>query len=62
MASADKFFIVHPKDGVVRVQEIGVEDDLHAVCLRVEHLYSTNLVENRVIVVVGHIVSSDRRQ
>lgn len=62
MASADKLFVVHPKDGVVRVQEVGMEDDLNAVCLGIEHLYPANLTEDRVVVVVSHVVSSDRRQ
>lgn len=62
MASTDEFFIVHAENGVVRVQEIGVEDNLDAVGLRVEELDAADLVQDRVIVVVGHVVGRDWRQ
>ena len=62
MASTDEFFVVHAENGVVRVQEIGMEDNLDAVGLRVEELNAANLVQNRVVVVVRHVVGGDWRQ
>lgn len=56
MATSDEFFVVKPKDGVVGIEEIGVEDDLDAVLVVVEEFHTTDLAENRVIGIVGHVV------
>lgn len=33
-----------------------MEDDLHAVVVVIEELNSADLVENRIVVIVGHVV------
>ena len=62
MAAPHKLLIVHTQDGVVAVQEVRVEDDLHAVRRVVEQLHTTDLVEDRVVGVVGHVVRRYRWQ
>ena len=60
VATTDKLLVVEAKDRVVGVQELGVEDDLDAVRSAVEELDATDLVENGVVGVVGHVVGHDR--
>ena len=56
MAATDELLVVHTKDWVVTVQEIGMEHHLDAVRRVVEQLNAADLVQDRVIVVVGHVV------
>jgi len=62
MATPDKLFIVHAQDRVVRVQKLGVEDDLDPVVLLVEELSPPDLVQDRIGGVVLHVVGGDRGQ
>lgn len=62
MTTPNKLFIIQTQDGVVTVQEFGVEDNLDPVFGPVEQLYPPELVQNRVICVIRHIVRDDRRQ
>ena len=57
MATTHKLLVIHAEDGVVTVQEVGVEDNLDAVAFRVEQLDTTNLVKDRIAAVIGHVVS-----
>ena len=59
MGAADEVVVVEREDGVGRVEEFGVEDDLDAVGWVVEQLYAPNLVEDGVFGVVGHVVCYD---
>lgn len=61
MATSDKFLVVESKNRIVRVQEIGMEHDLDAVSLIVEQLNASDLIQDRVVVVVRHVVRRDRR-
>jgi hypothetical protein len=62
VTSSDEFFVVETENRVVRVQELGVEDDLDSIRVSVEELNSTDLVQDRVVGVVGHVVSHDGRE
>lgn len=59
MTSTHKFFIVQCQNWIVTVQEIGVEDDLNAIVCVVEQFDAPDLIEDRVVRVVGHIVRGD---
>ena len=59
MAAADKLLVVHTENRVVRVEEVGMEDDLDAVRHVVEELDAPDLVEDRVVGIVGHVVRCD---
>lgn len=62
MATAHEFLVIQTKDGIVGVEEVGMEDDFNTVARLVEQLHTANLVENRVICVVGHVMRHDRRE
>ena len=62
MTSSDKLFVVETENRVVRVQELRVEDDLDAIRISVEELNTTDLVQDRVVGIVSHVVSDYRRK
>ena len=62
MTATDELLVVHTKDWVVAVQEVGMEHHLDAVRRVVEQLNATDLVQDRVIVVVGHVVCRHGRE
>jgi hypothetical protein len=62
VAATNKFFVIEAKDGIVRVEEIRMEYDLNAIIMIVEELYFADLVENRVVVIVNHIMRGDWRK
>lgn len=59
MTTPDKLLVVETQDRVVGVEELGMEDHLDSVGRPVEQLDSTNLVQDRIVRVVGHVVSRD---
>jgi hypothetical protein len=59
VAATDKLFVIETKDRVVRVEEIGMEYNLDAIVVVVEELHPADLAENRIVVVVDHIVCGD---
>ncbi len=59
MASTHKFFVVQCQDWIVAIQEVRVEDDLDAVMRVIEQLDASDLVKNRIVQVVSHIVRRD---
>lgn len=59
MGAAHELVVVEWEDGVGGVKELGVEDDLDAVGGVVEELHAADLVEDRVLGVVGHVVRDD---
>ena len=59
MTATNELFVIETKDGVVGVEEIGMEHNLHAIVMVIEELHPADLVENRVAVIVGHIVRGD---
>lgn len=62
MATPDKLLIVQPKNRVVGVQELWVEDDLDAVRGPVEQLNPSDLVQDWVVGVVRHVVGRNGRE
>ena len=62
MTATDKFFVIETKDGIVRVQEIRMEHNLDAIVVVVEELHSADLVENRIVVIVNHVMRGNWRK
>jgi len=62
MTAANKFFVIKTEDRIVCVQEIGVEHNLHAIVMVIEKLHPSDMAENRIIVIISHIVRSDWRK
>lgn len=60
MAAAHELLVVHTENGVIAVQEVRVENDFDAIMGMVEELNAPNLVQDRVVGVVSHIVSGHR--
>jgi hypothetical protein len=60
VTTPDEFLVVETQDRVVRVQELWVENDFDAVRGSVEELDPTDLVQNRVVGIVGHVMGRDR--
>jgi len=56
MAASHEFFVVQSQNRIVAVQEVWVEDDLDPVRSVVEQLDATNLIQDRIISVVRHVV------
>lgn len=62
MATPDKLLVVQAKDRVVGIEELGMKDDLDAVRAAVEQLHAPDLVQDRVVRVVRHVVRRHGRQ
>lgn len=62
MTSTHKFFVIQRQNRVITVQKVGVEDNLDTIMGIVEQLDTPDLVENRIISVIGHVVCCDRRK
>lgn len=62
MTTSDKLFVIQTQDRVVGVQELGVEDDLDSISRSVEQLDSSDLVQDWVGGIVGHVMSDNRRE
>lgn len=62
MTTADKLLVIKTQDRVVGVQEFWVEDDLDSITTSVEELDATNLVQDWVGRVIGHVVGDYRWQ
>jgi hypothetical protein len=62
MTSSNKLFVIHAQNRVVGVQKLGVEDDLDTIVLLVEQLSPSDLVQDRIVGVVLHVVGGDGRQ
>jgi hypothetical protein len=62
VTTPDKLFVIQTQDRVVRVQELGVEDDLDPVVLLVEQLSPPDLVQDRIVGIVLHVVGSHGRE
>ena len=62
MGAAHKVIVVKRQHGVGRAQELGMENNLDAVRGMVEELYPADLVQNRVFMVVEHVVGNNGRE
>lgn len=59
MTTSDKLLVVKTQDWVIRVEEFWVEDDLDPIGGSVEQLDPSDLVQDWVIGVIGHVVRHD---
>lgn len=62
MAAAYEVVIVEGQDRIGRIKELWVEDNLDAVGRVVEELNATDLVQDRILRVVEHVVRDNGRQ
>lgn len=62
MGTANKVVVIHREDWVTGAQELGVEDNLDTVGGVVEELATADLVQDRIFLVVDHVVGNNRRQ
>lgn len=62
VGAAHELVVVEGQHRVGGIQKLGVEDDLDAVGRVVEELHAPDLVEDRVLGVVGHVVRDDGGQ
>lgn len=60
MRPSDKIIIIQREDRVGGVEEFGMKDDFHPIGGVVEQLHTANLVQNRVVGIVDHIVGDHR--
>jgi hypothetical protein len=56
VAPSNEFLIVHAKNRVVRIEKIWMKNDLDAVICRIEESHAPDLIENRVVRVIRHVV------
>jgi hypothetical protein len=59
MTSSNEFFIIKAENRIIAIQEIRMEDDFDTVVTMIEEFDSTDLVEDRIVGVVGHVMSND---
>ncbi|KAH3664964.1 hypothetical protein OGATHE_003779 [Ogataea polymorpha] len=62
MTASDELVIVQRKNRVAGVEEFRVEDDFHAILAGVEQMALADLVEDRVVCVIHHVVGHNWRQ
>lgn len=62
VAAAHKLLIVQTQNRVVRIQKLGVEHNLDAIRRTVKQMDSSNLHQDRVGSVIGHVVSRHWRK
>ena len=60
MTSTNKLLVVKAQNRVATVQKVRMEYDFHAIVAVVEQFDSANLVEDRIIGVVSHVMSDNR--
>ena len=62
MATSYEFLIVQAQNRIIGVQEIRVEDNLHSIIVSIEKLHAANLVQDRIIAIVEHVVCCNSRK
>jgi hypothetical protein len=62
MTSPDKLLVIQSEDRVVCIQEFRMEDNLDPITRPVEQLDPSNLVEDGIVGIVGHVVGSNGRE
>lgn len=60
MTSTDEFLVIETENGVVGAQKVGMENDLDSVMRVIEELHAANLVQDRVVRIIHHIVRRNR--
>jgi hypothetical protein len=56
VAPSDEFLIVHAKNRVVRIEKIWMKDDLDAIMRCIEEPHTPDLIKDRVVRVIRHVV------
>jgi hypothetical protein len=56
VAPSDKLLIVHAKNRIICIEEIGVKDDLDAIIRCIEESHAPDLIQNEVVRVIRHVV------
>ena len=56
MSPSNKLLVVHPENRIIRIQEFRVKEDFDSIRSSVEQLNPSNLIEDRIVRVVGHVV------
>jgi hypothetical protein len=59
MTTPNKLFVIQTEDRVVRIQEFRMENNLNPISRPVEQLNSSDLVQDGIVGVVGHVVCGD---
>jgi len=59
MTTPNKLFIIQTKDRVIRIQEFRMENNFNPISRPVEQFNSSDLVQDGIVGVVGHVVRSD---
>jgi hypothetical protein len=53
---SDEFLIVHAKNRIVRIKKIWMKNDLDTVICRIKEPHTPDLIKNRVVRVIRHVV------
>ena len=59
MGASNELFVVHRQDWIVRIEEFRMEYNLDAIRRVIEQLAAAQLVQDRVLGIVDHIVRDD---
>lgn len=59
MAAPHELLVVQTKDRIIRVQKVGVENNLDPIVACIKELDSSDLVEDGVVGIVRHVMCSD---
>lgn len=62
MTTSDKVVVVEGEERIVAVQELRVEDNLNSIGRMVEQVDSSDLVQDWIFGIIGHVVRDDRWQ
>lgn len=60
MRPSHEVIVIQGEDRVGGIEEFGVKDNLHSIGGVVEELHAANLVQNRILGVVDHVVGDHR--
>jgi len=60
MAASHELLVVQTEDRIIRVQKVGVENNLDPIVACIEELDPSDLIEDGVIGIVRHVMCSDR--
>jgi hypothetical protein len=56
MTTPNKLLVIQTKDRIIRIQEFRMENDFNPISRSVEEFNSSDLVQDGIIGVVGHVV------
>ena len=62
MAASNKVFIVQPEQRIVGAQKLGVKDDFDSIFRTIKQLDASDLIQDRIVGIIGHIMRDDGRK